>query len=76
MDEDQLLLRPLDPPPPVELSPTKLILARLDQLPTRGDPWRAVLIGMTGGPAGLGEFGGGEFGLTFEGIRGREERVR
>jgi hypothetical protein len=43
MDEDQLFLRRLDPPPPpVELSPTKLILARLDQLPTRQDLWRAV----------------------------------
>jgi hypothetical protein len=52
MDEDQLYEPPLIPPPRTEFAPADPITARLAQLPTRVEMYRAVLLGVTAG-AGL-----------------------
>ena len=51
MDEDQLIAPPFEPPPAPKRRQTdaELIMAQLARIPTRGDLWRAVLMGMLGG---------------------------
>jgi hypothetical protein len=56
MDEDQLFLRPADPPPAGIGEGTyriadefAFIRAQLARLPTRNEVWRAAMLGMLGG---------------------------
>jgi len=52
-DEDMLYFHPAatEPLSPRRQSDTELIMARLAEMPTRQDLWRAAVIGMLGGAA-------------------------